>query len=82
MRYRDYRGAIDAETALRRDLAKSVVGYRTARSKGRLECLDQGRFTEWLEQALNGSVLEHTSADRLISVSRDEDNLVWYSVNT
>jgi hypothetical protein len=43
-------------------------------SKGRLECLDQGGLAEWLEQALNGTVLQQARADGLIAVSRDEDN--------
>ena len=42
--------------------------------EGRLECLDQGRLAEWIERALNGTVLEHARPDHL-SVSRDEDKL-------
>jgi hypothetical protein len=47
---------------------------RLTHSKCDIERLQQGRVTEWFEQALNRTLFEHSRAHRLISSSGNEND--------
>jgi hypothetical protein len=50
------------------------VADRLPHSKSRIQRLKQGRVTEWLEQELNGSLLERSPADNFVLVSTDKND--------
>src|SRR5258707_13297529 len=58
----DWPGALDA------------LIYTSSHSKRGIERVKQSRVAEWFEQALHGTLFEHSRADGLISVSGDEDD--------
>jgi hypothetical protein len=54
-------------------LAQHIVD-RLTHSKCDIERLEQSRVAEWLEQALDRTLFEHSRAHCLISLSGDKDN--------
>src|SRR5512145_2443845 len=57
--------------SLRRARARRI---RSARSKCRINRLEQGRVAKWLEQAVHGTLLEHPWTHALVSLRGDEDD--------
>lgn len=55
-------------------LPSQHIVHRLTHSKCDIERLEQSRVAEWLEQALDRTLFEHSRAHRLISMSCNEDD--------
>src|SRR5712692_4580154 len=70
----DLGDAFDWLGALAELMLISQLARISAHPKRGVERLNQGPLAERFEQALHGALFEHSRADGLISVSRDEDD--------
>src|SRR5271169_523423 len=53
---------------------KGFASVHSTCAQRSIDCLQQRRFAEWLEQALYGALFEQTRTNSFISVSGDKDN--------
>src|SRR5712691_12572337 len=47
---------------------------RSTHPKRCIDCVKQGLFAEWLEQAFHGTIFEHAGTNGLVPVASDEDD--------
>ena len=54
--------------------AESSGGALSLRSKSRVNCMEQSRVAEWLEQAFARTLFDQPLANQNICISRNEDD--------